>query len=190
MKVETRELTPKLWGDLEKLFGKNGACAGCWCMWWRLEEGETFEEIKGARARKRFKALVEGGKAHGILAYIEGEPIGWCSFDRRVDYSRLDRAPSLACDDAEQVWSIPCFFIKAGFRGQGVGRALLAAALAALKKRGAKIAEAYPKVLSRKLSNGEAFTGVPPLFEKQGFELVALRSPRKAAGRERWRKAL
>ena len=29
-KIVTKELSPALWPDLETLFGKNGACAGCW----------------------------------------------------------------------------------------------------------------------------------------------------------------
>lgn len=26
-------LTQKLWRDFEMLFGENGACGGCWCMY-------------------------------------------------------------------------------------------------------------------------------------------------------------
>jgi len=43
MELRTRDLTPERWSDLERLFGTNGACAGCWCIWWRLEKGERFE---------------------------------------------------------------------------------------------------------------------------------------------------
>ena len=53
MKIETKELTPKLWPDFERLFGANGACGGCWCMSWRIEKGEKWEEVKGACAKKR-----------------------------------------------------------------------------------------------------------------------------------------
>ena len=31
-------LTPDRWDDFETLFGKNGACAGCWCMWWQMSQ--------------------------------------------------------------------------------------------------------------------------------------------------------
>ena len=192
MKISTKELTPALWDDVEKLFGPRGACAGCWCMFWRLEEGETFERVKGAAAKKRFRALVASGKAHGILAYAEGEPVGWCSFDRRRDYRKLDRAPSLAVledDVVDGVWSLPCFFIKAGWRGKGVARAMLKAALAAMKRRGAKIAEAYPLQPQKKggsIPAAFAFTGVPALFEPEGFRPVE----KKAKGKVRVRKKL
>jgi hypothetical protein len=31
-------LTPEAWSDFEELFGRRGACGGCWCMWWRLKK--------------------------------------------------------------------------------------------------------------------------------------------------------
>lgn len=180
MKIETKELTPSMWDDVERLFGAKGACAGCWCMFWRLEEGETFDRVRGPAAKKRFKALVTKGRAHGILAYVDGEPVGWCSFDRRTDYPKLDRAPSLKVlpdEPTEGVWSIPCFFIKAGWRGKGVARALLRAALRALKKHGATIAEGYPVQPGKggRIPAAFAWTGVPALFEPEGFTAAAKR---------------
>ena len=190
--LTTKELTPARWKDLESLFGPRGACAGCWCMFWRLEKGENLQNVGPRETKRRFKKLVTSSKAHGVLAYASAggkkEPVGWCSFDRRTDYLALDRAPSLACDDAERVWSLPCFFIKAGWRGKGVARALLAAALKAMKKRGAKIAEAYPVKpgAGGKVPAAFAYTGVPALFEPEGFELVQL----KPRGKQRMRKRL
>ena len=40
MNLELKKLTSARWPSLEKLFGKNGACGGCWCMHWRMELGE------------------------------------------------------------------------------------------------------------------------------------------------------
>jgi len=36
MKLSIRPLTPNLWPALKELFGENGACYGCWCMYWRI----------------------------------------------------------------------------------------------------------------------------------------------------------
>ena len=44
--VAIHPLTPQRWADLERLFGANGACGGCWCMWWRLKRPE-FDAGKG-----------------------------------------------------------------------------------------------------------------------------------------------
>jgi len=189
MEIVTKELEPSLWGDFEELFGENGACGGCWCMSWRIDKGEKWATVKGAEAKKRMKKLVSSGKAHGILAYHGGRPVGWCSFDRRSDYLKLDRAPSLKCDDADEVWSIPCFFVKAGYRGQGVGSALLDGALKALKKRGAKIVEGYPvKSYSygKEIPAAFAWTGTQPMFKKAGFKPVGNRNGAK----QRMRKEL
>jgi GNAT superfamily N-acetyltransferase len=189
VRIDCRELTPELWPALEALFGDKGACAGCWCMFWRLEAGERFDDVKGARAKRRFRALVEGGQAHGVLAFVDGVPVGWCAFERRVELARLDRAPSLRVDDAERVWSLPCFFVARGFRGQGVAQALLAAAEKALRAHGAKVAEAYPTLPpagAAKLPAAFAYTGLPTMFERAGFTLAQARPK----GRQRYRKRL
>ena len=189
MKPTVRELTPERWPDLERLFGPRGACGGCWCMWWRLEKGEKWGDLRGARAKRRFKRLVLVGKAHGALAYLGKEPVGWVSFERRTDLPRLDRAPSLRCEDASEVWSIPCFFVRRDHQGKGVATALLQAARALLKRRGARLAEGYPV----KLSPGGglmpplfAYTGTLPMFERAGFAVATAR-PR---GKQRVRKRL
>jgi len=188
-RIETRELTPESWPAFEKLFGANGACAGCWCMFWRLEEGERFDDVKGAEAKRRMKALVRNGEAQGLLAFVDGKPVGWLALGPRREFKKLDRAPSLHCDDADEVWSLPCFFVHKDWRGQGVATALLKAALPVLKARGAKVVEGYPvkpPVGPAKLAASFAYTGTVPLFLKQGFEVVAERPK----GKQRVRKQL
>ena len=179
-----------MWPALEALFGPNGACAGCWCMFWRLEQGERFDDVKGPTAKRRFRALVEAGAAHGVLAFVGDEPVGWCAFERRPQLARLDRAPSLRVVDAERVWSLPCFFVRSGFRGQGVAQALLAAAERALRAHGAEIAEGYPSkppgAPGGKAPAAFVYTGVPRMFEAAGFTLAEARPK----GKQRYRKTL
>ncbi len=57
-------LTPERWSDLVQLFGSNGACGGCWCMWWKRSR-EQFRRLKGASNRRAFKTLVDRGDAPG-----------------------------------------------------------------------------------------------------------------------------
>ncbi len=167
-----KDLTPELWPDLEKLFGKNGACAGCWCMWWRQELGEKYTEMQGAPNKRRFKKLVSDGEVYGALAYADGEAVGWINFGPRSDFPKLDRAPSLACNDAEKVWSVPCFFVRRDFRGHGVSEALLDHALRGMKRRGVKTAEGYPVAppKSGELPDAFAFTGLESTFSRAGFK--------------------
>lgn len=174
MHVQVRNLSPALWPSLEKLFGKNGACGGCWCMFWRLRADEPYRVLTGPTLKRRFKARVARGQVFGALAFVEGEPVGWVTWGPRVDFPRLERSPTLACQDVAQVWSVPCFFVKAGFRRKGVASVLLSHAVTRMQHQGAPCAEGYPlKVVSR---DGrplpEAFrsyTGTVPMFEKAGF---------------------
>lgn len=189
MKLRIEPLTPARWPDVEALFGAKGACAGCWCMFWRLEEGERFDDVKGPKAKRRFKALVASGQAQGLLAYLDDAPVGWLAMGPRRDFARLDRAPSLRCDDADDVTSLPCFFIKAGFRGQGVATALLNRAVLEAKKAGARVLEGYPVKPAGgggKIPAAFAWTGTLPLFEQAGFTPAAARPK----GKQRVRKVL
>jgi GNAT superfamily N-acetyltransferase len=187
--IETRELEPGMWGDVEALFGAKGACGGCWCMSWRVAKGEKWDEIKGDEAKHRFHALVEGGHAQGVLAYADGAPVGWCAFGPRRDFSKLDRAPSLACDDADDVWSVPCFFVKPGHRGKGVATAMLAHAEQAIKARGGTLAEGYPAkppADGKPLPAAFAWTGPRKVFDEAGYQVVG----NPDGGKQRVRKPL
>jgi GNAT superfamily N-acetyltransferase len=155
-------------------------------MFWRLPASERYEDIKGPTAKARFKSLVKRGKVHGILAFHEGQPVGWCSFERRIELPRLDRSPSLKVADAERVWSLPCFYVKAGWRGQGVAATLLAAAEKALVARGAEIAEGYPVKAGRRTGAAFVYTGVTSMFEACGFAVAEARPK----GKQRYRKVL
>ncbi len=174
MPLTTAALTPALWEDVETLFGPRGACAGCWCMFWRLERGERFDELKGERLKARLRAGVLRGEVHGVLAYDDGAPVGWATFGPRMSFPRLQRSPSLACDDADRVWSIPCFFVRRSHRGRGVGRALLEAAVAEMRRRGVSLVEGYPvkpTASGDPLPAAFAYTGTRPLFDAAGFRL-------------------
>ncbi len=188
-RITTKKLSPALWPAYEKLFGAKGACGGCWCMSWRVEKGENWNAMKGAVAKARMKALIEGGLAHGILAFDGDEPVGWCALGKRPEFAKLARSPSLACDDAEKVWSLPCFFVKAGYRGRGVAGILLEAATRDIRARGGRLAEGYPAKPSsdgKPLPGAFAWTGTRSLFEKAGFAVVG----NPDGSKQRVRKAL
>jgi hypothetical protein len=65
-------LTADRWGDFEALVGPSGACAGCWCMWWRLTSQE-FREGAGLINRGRFQACVRD-KLRLAFSPIERRP--------------------------------------------------------------------------------------------------------------------
>jgi predicted GNAT family acetyltransferase len=171
-----RPLTPSRWRDLEALFGEKGACGGCWCMWWRIKRSE-FEKQKGEGNRQAFKALVESGTRPGLLAYRGREPVGWCAVEPRSNYPALQRSRILKPVDEQPVWSVTCFFIKRGHRGEGVSRALIRGAIDYVAKKGGRIIEGYP-VEPRKdrMPGAFAWTGIASAFKREGFREVARRS--------------
>jgi len=169
------ELRPDLWPAVERLFGPKGTCSGCWCLWWRSESRKARTAIEGAAAKKALKNLVGKGQAKGILAFAEDEPVGWCSFGPRKDFPSLERVKAYRRGDTSDVWSIVCFFIHRKWRGKGLSRGLLRAAVGSMRKHGVKIVEAYSSTATksgRKLSASLAWTGPQKIFEEQGFKTV------------------
>ena len=170
-------VTPERWGDFEALFGERGACGGCWCMWWRLKRSE-FEKQKGAKNKRTMKKIVESGEVPGILAYADGQPVGWCAVGPRESYPVLQRSPTLKPVDDQPVWSITCFFVAKPYRRRGVSGELLKAAVAYARKRGARIIEGYPVEPKKgQLPDAFAWIGLPSTFERAGFVEVLRRSP-------------
>jgi GNAT superfamily N-acetyltransferase len=74
------------------------------------------------------------------------------------------------------VWSVVCFVVGAKSRGQGVAKALLAAAVAYAGKHGATVLEAYPVSDTRgRVPAADAFHGTQSMFANAGFEVVEVR---------------
>jgi len=176
--LEFHPLIPERWHKLERLFGKHGAAGGCWCMWWRQTRAE-FNRQRGEPNRIAFRTIVESGIVPGLLAYSDGEPVGWCAVEPRESYPALDRSRTLARVDCEPVWSIPCFYIDRHFRGRGLMPELLAAAINWAGRHGAPIVEAYPIEPKNNLNNSTFYTGVVPVFRRAGFVEVCRRSKRR-----------
>ena len=169
-------VNPERWQDFEMLFGPRGACGGCWCMYWRLRRTE-FEQMSGEGNHQALKSIVESGEVPGILAYLQGKPIGWCSVAPRQNFSALERSRILKPVDDQPVWSVVCFFTAKPYRRQGLTVQLLRAAVNYARRGGAKIVEGYP-VDPRQKSSPDVFvyTGLSSAFEKAGFVEVLRRS--------------
>jgi GNAT superfamily N-acetyltransferase len=182
--LEFHPLTGDRWDDLVALFGPRGACAGCWCMWWRMPSRE-FEAGKGAGNRAALRRLVRSGEPPGILAYADGEAVGWCAVGPREVFPRLEGSRILKRVDDEDVWCVPCLFVARGRRRRGVSTALVRAALTYAASWGARIVEAYPKDAADEQVDAFVWTGLASTFRSAGFEEVARRSPTRPIMRAR-----
>jgi len=180
-----RPVTPETWSDFEALFGPRGACAGCWCMWWRLTR-KDFDANKGDGNRATMKALVEAGHVPGLVAYDGGAPVGWCSVAPREVFPRILKSRTLRPIDDLPVWSVVCFFIHKAYRRRGVALALLRAAADYARSRGATLLEGYPNVDPPKdLPPAFLYTGTVTLFTRAGFEVAAQQGKSRVIMRKR-----
>jgi len=181
-------LTNDRWPDLERLFGPNGACAGCWCMYYRQTRPD-WKSSKGPQRKAAFKSVCKKSAVPpGVIAYRGDQPIGWVAIAPRADYIRLAESKLLAALDDKPVWSITCFFIHRNARRQGMMGKLIDAAVDFAHDRGATIVEAYPKAAMEKQSSGDLFTGTRKAFERAGFKVMAELSETRSLVRKALRK--
>jgi GNAT superfamily N-acetyltransferase len=173
MTLTIRPLTPELWPALADLFGQNGACGACWCMYWRI--GSAYRRRPRADNMVAFRALVTRGPPPGLLAF-EGEvAVGWCQVTPRAALPWLERAWRLKRVDDLPVWSLSCLYVRKGWRRRGVAAALIRAALQAAKRADAAALQAYP--VDADQSPSASGTGYASTFARAGFETVARRVP-------------
>jgi GNAT superfamily N-acetyltransferase len=173
--LDIQPLIPERWDDFEALFGKNGACAGCWCTWWRMGQSEWLAK-KGDGTKRMMRALVKKGPPPGLLAYAGDEAVGWCALAPREDYPRLARSKILAPVDERPVWSVTCFFVRRDWRQRGVTVALLNAAPGWVGAKGGRIVEGYPTDTDENQPGAFVFHGLLGGFRRAGFREVARRS--------------
>jgi GNAT superfamily N-acetyltransferase len=146
-------------------------------MYWRITRSR-FEKQKGSGNKAALKKLVKNGVEPGLIAYVGGEPVGWCALEPRESYSVLERSRILKPVDDRPVWSVVCFFIAKPYRRKGLSVELLRAAARYAERRGAKWVEGYPVEPKKKpMPDAFAWTGLSSAFRKAGFTEVARRSP-------------
>jgi GNAT superfamily N-acetyltransferase len=156
------------WTDFEQLFECRGGPKSCWCMVWRAHGAEA-KDTKGPARKQAMKARIDSGIPVGLLGYLEGTPVAWCSIAPRTSYRSLG-GPVAPNEQNDDIWSLVCFFIKRELRDQGLSAKLIQAAVAHAGSRGARIVEAYPVDPG---SPSYRFMGYVAMFEQAGFEHIA-----------------
>lgn len=137
----------------------------------------STEEWKRINRRDKRK-LVQQSRSHAILVYDRKTPVGWCQYGTRDELPRIDAGRNYRKaeppDAAEKLWRITCFFVDKDYRGKGVAKTALKAALESIKKRGGGIVEAYP-IVSRKMATVPEWRwfGTPSMFRRERFKTFA-----------------
>ena len=175
MSLDVTLLTRERWPALEDLFGRAGASNGCWCMYWRI--GPRYRDRPRAENENDLRQLAGSEQAPGLLA-IEGDlAVGWCELAPRADLEWLGHLRHLWPVDDLPVWSLACFYVRRGHRGQGVMDALIEAAVPVAAAAGAPALEGYPVDPAMPAHTGNLFPGVASAFARHGFQEVARRKP-------------
>ena len=170
--LEIHAATPDRWKDLEKLFGPSGACAGCWCTFFK-KPGPDYAEGRGAKNKSDMRKWVTRGHEPGLLAYVDGEVAGWCAVEPKERYVRIMRSRSFkdsAGDETPTTWAVPCFFVAREHRRRGLTVRLLGAALEHARAKGATRVEGYPVAPRGDMPDAFAYHGTVAAFEKAGFD--------------------
>ena len=144
----------------------------CCCQYWRMTSGE-YSRVSLESRREALRSQLAESPPPGMLAYADGEAIGWCGFGPRARVGRLVRSKTIPVVDDLPVWSVYCFTVRVGFRRRGVAKALLGGLVAFARQRGAPALEAYPvDTGGSRIQGTAAYVGTVGMFEQAGFRPI------------------
>ena len=174
------------WEDIAAVFGARGDPSRCWCQRFKMQPGESWASVGAAELASRLRRQTHCGQpksdtTSGLVAYLEGEPVGWCAVTPRSAHPRLlrnNRVPweGRSEDKADDgVWAVTCFLTRTGFRRRGVSYALARAAREFARDRGASAVEGYPMLSGhdKEITWGELHVGSRSIFADAGFTEVS-----------------
>jgi GNAT superfamily N-acetyltransferase len=184
------------WGDLQAVFGTRGDPSRCFCQRYKMAPGEAWASFPAEERAFRLRGQTDcghpgSGRTSGLVAYLDGEPVGWCAVEPRTAYPRLllkTRVPwdGRAEDKADDsVWAVTCFVTRAGFRRRGISRALARAAVDLARERGARALEGYPIITEpgHEIMPVEVHVGTRSVFAAAGFTEVSRPTKRRVVMR-------
>lgn len=180
--------------DLDAIFGQRGYPARCRCQRFKTTSEEWWHDpIPREERIFRQRSQTDCGYpdsevTSGLVAYLDGEPVGWCAVEPRSEYQRLGQTPWKGRSEDphdETVWAIVCFVVRVGYRGRGITYPLAKAAVEFARSRGARAIEGYPMMPEpgKEVTWGELFVGHRHVFEEAGFREVSHPSKRRVVMR-------
>jgi hypothetical protein len=133
-----REVTHDNGRDFEGLFECRGGPKACWCMVWRATPIEA-KQTDGLTRKAAMKARITAGTTVGLFAYLNKEPVAWCSVAPRPTYRRRIEHGGMTKPSGR----LPVCFVRR-LRSQGLSQRIIAAAEEFARGQGASVVEAYP----------------------------------------------
>lgn len=171
------------WEDLQTVFGTRGPACTCQCQRFKLRPRESFRSFPAEERADRLRQQTDCGHPEsrttsGLVAYLDGAPVGWCAVEPRAAYDGLVRTFRVPWEGRDEdktddsVWAVTCLFTRAGFRKRGVSRALARAAVDFARERGARAIEGYP-MTTKNVILEELHVGTEGVFADAGFTEVS-----------------
>lgn len=171
MAIEVRPAS--VFDDVAAVVGPKRADATvCWCLSYRIPSTERVR-LRGPARGERVRRLIAEEGPIGVLAYDEGEVVGWAAVAprARTSFARNRKIPHV--DDLD-VWSVWCFRVRPGHRKTGVMHHLLDGAVEFARDQGAPAIEGYPvDNRGERVDLTMAYVGTRALFEAHGFRKAA-----------------
>jgi len=169
--IEIKTATPDRWNDVITTFGRRGSDPSwCWCRRF-LEESEPGGDNREALR----KEVADASVPPGLLAYVDGRPVGWTRVGPRSGFPGVfgNRALNKLLTDDPGAWWVTCFVVDSHYRRSGVGTALLEAAVDFAREHGATAVEGHPVDVAAlsavRVSGSAVFTGTMAMFSAVGF---------------------
>lgn len=171
--AEVLPLTPGRVDDFldffdHRAFADNPSWAWCYCYNYRFAGSDEDAADRGAADNRRdMSEAIRAGRAHGLLAYVDGRVAGWCSASPKAEMPWLGRRDWMPAEGG-RVGIIGCLVIAAPYRRHGIARLLVEAAAGYLASLGCEVVEAYP--LKRLDADAHGHFGPIEVYRDLGYE--------------------
>jgi GNAT superfamily N-acetyltransferase len=178
--IEIRPLAPSRVADVRTVLASTFG-SQCWDLFYRFTDeqkrtagiaGKMTPEHEARRKEILAKLARRKRGSAGLVAYADGEPVGFISLGARSDYPRVERSKAMAPVDDVPVWVIPCITVRKGYRGKGIAIAMIRATVAYAAEKGAAAVEGYPRPAGARVHDGSAAQGTESMFRRAGFKRI------------------
>jgi GNAT superfamily N-acetyltransferase len=171
------------WEDLQAVFGTRGDPSRCRCQRFKMQPRESWASVGEDDLAFRLREQTDCGHpgsttTSGLVAYLDGEPVGWCAVEPRTAYPRMLRDVRVPWvgrtedKDDDGVWAVTCFVTRTGYRRRGITHSLARAAVDFARQRGARALEGYP-ITTKDVILSELHVGTVGAFEAAEFTEVS-----------------
>jgi GNAT superfamily N-acetyltransferase len=160
--------TAERWPRLGRVFGSREKDPdSCWCQrFLRHEEPDNRSALH--------REVLEAPVPVGLLACLDDDVVGWTRVVPRSTLPGItgNRALARILDDDPAAWWVACVVVRREHRGNGIGTALLRAAVDWATEHGGSVLDGHPvdtDGLAGNPSPSALFTGTLAMFQRVGF---------------------